>query len=160
MAMFGLGFASGTVFHEFGHASAAWATGAEVLEFNFQSVKYRYPKEAQNTNSKIQFVSLSGYGVHTLATELIIRNKKWHENDFALGWMSLGILVNISNPIRYYIFGQKRNDLGFYEKAGGDPLYPAVFMVTYSLFSIYRIMVDTDIPVHINNNTIGLNLKF
>lgn len=157
--MFGLGFASGTVFHEIGHASAGWLQGGDVNSINFQSTNVEF-KNTNNLNRKIQFTSLGGYVAQSLATEVILQNKNWHKNDYALGWMSLGLFVNLSNPIRYYVFGQNDNDLGHYKKAGGNPLIPALFMIAHSGFTLYRIYSDTDIPVYLSSNTVGFKLKF
>jgi hypothetical protein len=160
VAMFGLGFASGTIFHEAGHAAAFWSQGGKVTAINFQSVYGKFDTNDPNLNRKRQITSLAGYTAQSLATEVIFQNKNWHKNNYALGWMSLGIFVNSSNPIRYYIFGQTDNDLGFYEKAGGDPLIPALLMIAHSGFTLYRIFSDTDIPAYLGNNTLGFNFKF
>jgi len=162
VAMFGLGFASGTVFHEVGHATVGWLQGGEVKSISFSEtvVKYDSSLSQDEINKKARFMTLGGYMAQSVATEIILQNKNWHKNDYALGWMSLGVFVNLSNPIRYYIFNQHDNDLGYYEKAGGDPLIPTLFMVAHAGFTIYRIFSDTDIPVHLGNNTLGLTFKF
>ena len=159
VALFGLGFASGTVFHEIGHATTALAQGGEVTAIHFQSTSV-YFNNTTNLSQKLQLVSLGGYAAQSLATEIILQNKNWHDNAYAIGWMSLGLLVNVSNPIRYYVFGEHDNDLGSYRNAGGDPLIPALFMVTHAGFTLYRIFSDTDIPVYLGNNTFGFNVKF
>ena len=159
VSMFGLGFASGTVFHEVGHATSILAQGGEVQAIKFQSVTAKF-KNTPDLGRKLRVSSLSGYLAQSLATEVILQNKHWHKNDYALGWMSLGIFVNLSNPIRYYVFGQHNNDLGSYKKAGGDPLMPALLMVAHAGFSLYRIFSNTSIPSYLGNNTFGISLKF
>ena len=159
IAMFGLGFASGTLFHEVGHATAVVAQGGHVKSISLQRTDTEF-KNTRNLNRKLKVSALGGYVAQTLATEAILQNKNWHKNDFALGWMSLGIFVNLSNPIRYYIFGQRNNDLGHYEKVGGNPLLPAILMVTHAAVSLYRIQSNTDIPGYLGVNTFGVNLNF
>ncbi|RAP31304.1 hypothetical protein DID76_03065 [Candidatus Marinamargulisbacteria bacterium SCGC AG-414-C22] len=159
LAMFGLGFASGTVFHEVGHATTIWAQGGRVKAINFQSTEFEF-KNTRNLNKKLQITALTGYAAQSLASEVILQNKNWHKNDYALGWMTLGIFTNLSNPIRYYVFGQTDNDLGFYKNSGGNPLIPAIFMVAHAGFTLHRVFSDTDIPVYLGNNTFGFNFKF
>ena len=161
VGMFAAGFASGTVFHEVGHAATAIALGGKVSGFYFQGVEVDFseiPVEKRNEARRI--IGLSGYAAQSLATEVIINQKDWHENDYALGWMSLGIFVNLSNPIRYYVFGQKDNDLGLYEKEGGDPAIPAALMVAHASWTLYRMFNDTDIPLYITANKLGLKFDF
>lgn len=157
VGMFAAGFASGTVFHEVGHAATAIALGGEVRGFYFQGVEVAFEDESPG---KLRAVALGGYAAHTLATEVILNQKDWHDNDYALGWMSLGILVNLSNPIRYYVFGEKDNDLGIYAKSGGDPAIPATLMVAHAGWTLYRMFNDTDIPLYFTHNTLGLKFEF
>ena len=159
VAMFGIGVASGTVFHELGHAASIWVQGGQVVEFNFQSVYGEFKTNDPNVLQKQQRVSLSGYLAQSLATEFILSQSQWHNNDFAIGWMSLGIFVNLSNPIRYYVFGQKDNDLGIYESFGGDPFIPALMMAAHAALTFYRLFNDTDIPVYFGTNIVGVNLN-
>ncbi len=162
IALFSAGLASGVVFHEASHSLAIWGTGGYVTQFNFSSVYYNYPAglSQEEFNSKKRIVSLAGYTGQGIASEIILQNDTWHENDFALGWMTLGILNNLMNPIQYYLYDVKEMDLGFYEDAGGNPLIPAIFMLAHSGYSIYRIFYKTDIPLYITHNTIGLKFKF
>jgi|GEM_PF-5322834 len=161
LGMFGAGFAAGTVFHELGHAATGIAQGGSLEAFEFQGVGVDFGNiGADEKAAKMRIFALGGYAAQSLATEVIINQKDWHHNDFALGWMSLGIVVNLSNPIRYYVFGQKDNDLGLYEKNGGNPAIPAALMVAHAGWTLYRIFNDTDIPLYIVNDALGITLKF
>ena len=86
--------ASETIFHEAGHAASIWSQGGKVTAINFQSIDGKFDANDPNLNRKRQITSLAGYAAQTLATEVILQNKNWHENDYTLGWMGLGIFVN------------------------------------------------------------------
>lgn len=162
IAMFGAGFASGIVWHEASHAAAIWSMGGYVDQFNFTSVEGHYKSGLSQSeyDAKNRFVSLAGYAGQGIASEIILQNEDWHDNDYALGWMFLGILNNLWNPIQYYALDIKDMDLGYYENAGGNPLIPSIFMVAHASYSFYRIFYKTEIPLHITHNTIGLKFKF
>ena len=161
LGMFGLGFATGTVFHELGHATAILAQGGTVTEIRFQSISgYFNDTDREVLGYKHSVVSLGGYISQTIATEVILQNKDWHQNAFALGWMSLGIFTNITNPFSYYVLGSRQSDLGHYAATGADPLWPALFMVTHATFSLIRIFNQTDIPIYLSQNAFKIELKF
>ncbi|MBG91329.1 MAG: hypothetical protein CL521_05885 [Actinobacteria bacterium] len=161
-ALFGLGFASGTVFHEVGHASVALLQGGDIVSFQFSKVLVKYDDALSQAefNQKCRAMVLGGYIAQSLASEVILQNEQWHNNEFALGWMSLGLLVNLSNPIRYYIFNQHNNDLGTYKRMGGDPLLPSMLMLAHAGFTLYRLFSETDVPVYLGQNMIGIRMKF
>lgn len=158
LGMFGVGVFSGILFHEIGHATAVVVQGGTIDSFSWNYVNATMYQP--NAKEKAGTMALGGYIAQTIASETILQNKDWHKSDFALGWMLMGIYVNISNPVRYYIFGETDNDLGVYARTGGNPVIPALFMVAYSGFSLYRIFNDTDIPLYITNDMIGLSMKF
>jgi len=162
IAMFGAGFASGVVWHEASHAASIVALGGSVDQFNFTSVRGHFPSNLSQSEyeSKMRIVSLAGYMGQGIASEIILQNKNWHDNDYLLGWMCMGIINNFLNPIQYYAFDQRDMDLGTYANAGGDPAIPAVLMLAHSGYSLYRIFNKTDIPLYITHNTIGLKFKF
>ena len=156
VGMFAGGFAAGTVFHELGHATIGTLAGGKVESIKFQeTIVSDLP-----SNEATQWMLMGGYLFQTMASEVIIENKDWHQNDFALGWMCLGVFTNLSNPIRYYIFNQKNNDLGSYESAGGDPAIPALLMVAHASWTIYRMFNQTDIPLYISRDMLGVTIKF
>jgi len=162
VAEFGAGFATGIVWHEFSHAVAVVATGGTVDQFNFSSVYYHYDEglSVDQYNSRIRVTSLAGYVGQGLASEVILQHEKLHSNDFALGWLFLGVLNNLHNPIRYFLFDDPEMDLGFYEAAGGNPVIPSLFMVAHSSYILYRLFSKTDIPLYITHNTLGLQFDF
>jgi hypothetical protein len=159
LGLFTLGIGGGIVFHELGHVGATFLRGGEVTDFHFRGMNYDFHETDQKKlDSKIRTVALGGYFAQTLATELIFQQKNHHDNPYAMGWMMLGIYVNLSNPIRYYLFNQKDNDLGLYAKHGGNPAIPATLMVAYSAFTIYRMIHKTDIPVFIGKDMLGFTI--
>lgn len=146
-ALFGAGVITGIYGHELGHATAAVLNGGEVKEIGFAYTNVRIPtsNDPGEDDAKHRSLALGGYVSQTLISEMVLQNKDWRNNSFMLGMMSMGIYVNLSNPIRYYLFGERDNDLGSYATAGGDPLYPSLLMVAYSAFSLYRIFNETNI---------------
>lgn len=74
--------------------------------------------------------------------------------------MGVSVWMNISSLLRYYIFNQKDNDLGAYVAAGGDPTIPALFLLTHAGFTLYRVFNNTDIPVYVTQDMLGLSIKF
>lgn len=152
IALFGGGIVTGIYFHEAGHATVAIMNGCSVDEIGFQYTNVRCPDPSSEKNRQI---SLGGYAFQGMASEVIIQNKDWHQNDFALGWMFMGIYNNLSNPIRYYVFDQIDNDLGGYAKAGGNPAIPSVLMVAHSIYSFYRIFHDPDIVPQMEKTFLG-----
>ncbi len=159
VALFGSGFLLGAIPHELGHAATGLALGGKVegLYFNRTDVSF-YGKNQDIVDAKIRATLLSGYASQSLVSELILQNKNWHKNDFALGLMTWGIVNNLSNVFQYYALNKTENDLGAYEKYGGNPAIPATLMVAYSAFAIYRIFHDTEITPYIGKNVFGLTV--
>jgi hypothetical protein len=162
LAMFGAGVASGIVSHEASHAIALVALGGSVDQFNFTSVRGHFPSNLSQSEyeSKMRIFTLSGYLTQGLISEAILQNESWHENDFAIGWMSIGIFNNLNNVYLYYIKNDRDHDLGYYEKNGGNPAIPAMVMVAHSAFVLYRIFSNTEIPDHFIGRTLGVQIKF
>ena len=164
MAKFGAGFASAVYVHELGHAVAVWLEGGEVTEIRFAYTGFLIPPSSNRTKeearSKLRNISIGGYIAQTLLAEAIIQNKSLHNNGFMLGMMSMGLYANISNPIRYYVFGERDFDLGSYAASGGDPLIPSILMVSYSLYTLSRIVNNTDIDPYLSKNVLGFSFKF
>lgn len=161
LAMFGTGLGTGIALHETGHAVTAMSLGMKVKKFRFTRVDLDFsdiPKEERS--SKMRVVSLAGYVTQGIASEIILQNKKWHTNDFAIGIMSLGVLNNLNNVYLYYIKKDYDNDLGIYKYNGGDPLIPSIIMVAHSTLVLYRMFSNTEIPNHFIGNTLGMQIKF
>lgn len=156
VGMFGVGLATGVFFHELGHASLAVLNGGKVEGIQFSETHVT----GLPSNEAAQWMLLGGYIFQSAATEVIIENKEWHDNAFALGWMSVGLYADLSNPIQYYFFGKRDNDLGLYEKAGGNPVIPAILMTTYAGWTIYRMFNQTDIPLYVTKDMLGITIKF
>ena len=162
IGMAGLGFASGIYFHELGHAATTWAVGGEAKEINFTSTSIDLPSNlsTEDRKEKLRMIYLSGYIAQTLATEFVLDTPSLHENDYAIGFMSVGILNNLNNIYSFYIKGNKKMDLGLYENAGGDPAIPAFAMGLYSIVALYRMTYQTPISNHISQKMLGLTFQF
>lgn len=150
----GVGFLSGVLVHEAGHAGIATVQGSSITEYGFDYVKFNEPDPA-----KRQRIALGGYLTQSIATEVVLQNPDLHENPYALGLMAMGIYVNLSNVVKHYAF-HSYNDLAIYQANGGNPDVPAAMMVAYSLFALYRIQHDTKILPYVSNNIIGVSIPF
>ena len=160
-ALFSTGWIAGIYCHELGHSTVALIQGATVKSINFSSTDVRYgDMSPQELDEKIKWLSMGGYLAQSIASEVILQNKNWHENDFALGMMWMGINNNLNNVIAYYVFHATNNDLGVYATRGGDPLVPAILMAGWSSFVLYRIFTDTKIIPYLSNRVLGITIPF
>ena len=155
-AVFGTGILSGVAIHEFGHATAFWLQGGSVSEFyvgptknplSWGYVKGNFDENDPYLKEEMQWTLIGGFVAQSIATEIVIQNKSLHDNDFALGIMSLGIYVNMVAVIKYWATDQSVVDLDYYRAYGGNVLIPSIIMTIYSLYAIDRIVNQTDIPV-------------
>ena len=159
--MFGAGMGTGILVHEASHAGTALSLGMGIDKIGFTSVYINFKGlEREEINSKMRKVSLAGYLAQGLVSEFILQNKQWHTNDFSIGLMSLGVLNNLNNVYLYYYKKDKEIDLALYKKYGGNPLIPALIMVTHSTLVLYRMFSNTEMPNHFIGNTLGIQVKF
>lgn len=160
IAALGLGFATATVFHELGHAAFAKSMGLQIQEIGFQSIQVKAKKKDSLAALKYKYTALGGYVAQSLATEILFQSKAWRSSDYVFAWMSLGIFINISNPIRYYLLGQKNNDLGIFESYGGNPELPALLMLSYAFYTISRIVSNQNRSSLAGDNAFALGFSF
>ena len=169
-AWFLTGISAGIVAHESAHSLAVISQGGEVIQQNFIGVSYSITGKGSSTketradvNRKGRIISLAGYAANALAAEIVYHKQSWHDNDFALGWAFMGLSQNIVAPIAYYVFNDQSflsADLRHYRDDGGDPAVLSAFLLGHSFFTLYRVFKKTDIPLHITQNTLGLQFKF
>ncbi len=161
LVSFGLGFATGSACHEIGHASLILAQGGYVTDIGLMYTNGNFSdKDTHVLDYKKSVVSLGGYIAESLATEVILQTESLHKNDFALGWMYMGIYCNISNPFFYYVLGSKKNDLGYYASTGADPLIPSLLMVGYGIYALQRAISSNDISDRMSRNIFNLKFDF
>jgi len=155
--IFGAGILAGTYWHELGHASFGAAGGVPVEEIGLFETKFQI-KDASLEH--LRALALGGYVFQTVASEVIIENKDWHRNDFALGWLGVSTWMSIANPIEFYLLNDKNSDLGKFEEFGGNPAIPAALMFAHGAWTLYRILNHSGIPTYISNDMLGLSIKF
>ena len=158
IALFSAGFMSAVPVHELGHVAAIKIQGGDVTDIGFAYTRGEFYGDSTSRNRKSRVTALSGYVAASLTTEVILANKNWHNNAYALGMMSLGIYMNIANVIKYYLFEQK-NDLYVYRQTGANPLIPSIIMVMHALWSMNRIKHNTDILFNIDTNIVSIGYQ-
>jgi hypothetical protein len=107
------------VVHEAGHAMTAMVVGAEITDVGFTHVNFKF--HGNGSFAKLQAISLSGYLAQNIAAEIILQNKSWHDDSFALGMFSAAHYVNLSNAVRFLRKqGDADNDISTFSSFGGN----------------------------------------
>ncbi len=158
-AGFTAGFMSGLAFHELGHEIVARSEGMNI---KWRGDNWRV---ANATNSQCREISVAGFGMQILSTEVILRSKSISkDNSYVLGWLAYNIVNQISYPLRNELSSNGHADLGNYKKHGGNVRILETALIAHAIWSFYRLKNNPDTPFFITATykeiQIGFGWKF
>lgn len=156
---FTLGAASIMPVHEAGHAITAMAVGAEITGIGYDYVNFKF--HGNGSFAKLRAFSLSGYLAQNIAAEIILQNKSWHDDSFALGMFSAAHYVNLSNAVRFLRKqGDADNDISMFSSFGGNGYVLSALLLAYTAYSVYRVDRDTDMADYFKRNLFRVSFNF
>jgi hypothetical protein len=152
------GIFAGIYMHEFGHALAYRAAGADEVRIRVPGSQCallcgetearlsRVPSAAEGRR-----IDIAGFVASNLVSEVLLQHEAGARSAFGQGFLATNLYSNVAHVVTYYTKvrgrnGYRGNDIDAYELSGGNPHLLSAGMIAYSLYSLRR-MHKKHIPV-------------
>jgi hypothetical protein len=144
--------------HEFGHALALKAKGAENIAIKVPpegkilgGITTYDPPEAPFTRSQSQLITVAGFAAANVASELMLQRPNLYNTRAGQGFIGANLVSNVRHVYTYYTQyrgrdGYTGNDIDNYELAGGNPHLLSAALIGYTVWSLQR-MQKKEIPL-------------
>jgi hypothetical protein len=144
--------------HEFGHALAFKAMGAENIAIRVPpegkilgGITTADPPETPFTRSQMRLISVAGFAAANVASEFMLQSPNLYNNRVAQGFIGANLVSNVRHVYTYYTEvrgrnGYTGNDIDSYELAGGNPHWLSAALIGYTVWSLQR-MQKKEIPL-------------
>jgi len=129
------GFASGVLFHEFGHEFMAELEGVD-LDWDLKRGRWT----AQTSGNKLRNIAFGGFGAQIISTEILLGNDKIpKKNSYVLGWLAFNVINEIIYPLRDELQDGGYGDLKTLRKTGVNTNFVNFGLIAHGLWTAYRV---------------------